>query len=69
MMLSLMGKPEPVIERPEDLSAAWLSAALGGGGEIASFTVAPIGTGQMSDSFRVNLTYAKSRTTALRASC
>jgi len=49
---------ETLIRRPEDLTAAWLTAALGGG-EVASFSVEPIGTGQMSDSFRVALTHGK----------
>lgn len=47
-----------LIRRPEDLSPAWLTGALGAG-EVASFTTERIGTGQMSDSFRVEVTYAE----------
>jgi hypothetical protein len=51
---------DDLIRRPEDLSAAWLTSVLGAGA-VASFTVEPIGTGQMSDSFRVGLSYADGR--------
>ncbi len=48
---------EQVIERPSDLTASWLAAALGTG-PIADFAVERIGTGQMSECYRVRLTYA-----------
>ncbi len=47
---------EQVIERPGDLTAAWLAAAIGTG-PIADFAVERIGTGQMSECYRVRLTY------------
>jgi hypothetical protein len=48
---------ERVIERPDDLTAAWLAAAIGTG-PISDFSVERIGTGQMSECYRVRLTYA-----------
>ncbi len=48
---------EQVIERPEDLTAAWLATAIGAG-PIAEFDVERIGTGQMSECYRVRLRYA-----------
>ena len=45
------------IERPSDLTAEWLTAAIGAG-SIAGFTVERIGTGQMSECYRVGLSYA-----------
>lgn len=45
----------PVVERPDDLTAEWLTAALGA--PVDSFTVERIGTGQMSECYRVALTY------------
>jgi len=52
---------EQVIERPGDLTAPWLAAAIGTG-PIADFAVERIGTGQMSECHRVRLTYADSDT-------
>jgi hypothetical protein len=49
-----------VVERPGDLTAAWLTAAIGAG-TIAEFSVERIGTGQMSECYRVRLTYADAR--------
>lgn len=46
-----------VIERPTDLTADWLSAVLRAG-VVADFTFERIGTGQMSECYRVTLTYA-----------
>lgn len=46
-----------VIERPTDLTSAWLTAAIGQG-EITDFTSERIGTGQMSQCHRIALTYA-----------
>lgn len=44
-----------VIERPSDLTAEWLAAAIGA--PVAGFTVDRIGTGQMSECYRIGLTY------------
>jgi hypothetical protein len=46
-----------VIERPDDLSADWLTATLGVG-PVTGFRWERIGTGQMSECYRVELTYA-----------
>lgn len=48
---------EHVIERPSDLTAAWLAAVIGTG-PIADFSVERIGTGQMSECYRIRLNYA-----------
>jgi Ecdysteroid kinase-like family len=48
---------ERVIERPSDLTASWLAAAIGAGA-VADFAVERIGTGQMSECYRVRLSYA-----------
>ena len=47
---------EQVIERPSDLTASWLAAVIGAG-VITDFAVERIGTGQMSECYRVDLTY------------
>lgn len=49
---------EQVIERPSDLSASWLAAVIGTG-PIADFSVERIGTGQMSECYRIRLRYAQ----------
>ena len=49
---------EQVIERPSDLTAEWLAAVIGAG-PVADFSVERIGTGQMSECYRVRLTYAE----------
>ncbi|AKK27751.1 phosphotransferase [Mycobacterium sp. EPa45] len=46
---------EIVIERPSDLTAEWLAAAISA--PVAGFTVDRIGTGQMSECYRIGLTY------------
>lgn len=46
-----------VIERPGDLTAEWLTAAIGAG-PVADFSVERIGTGQMSECYRIRLDYA-----------
>lgn len=46
-----------VIERPTDLSADWLTDALGAA-TVTGFATERIGTGQMSECYRVTLTYA-----------
>jgi hypothetical protein len=45
-----------VVERPSDLTAEWLSEALGT--PVTGFAFERIGTGQMSECYRVALTYA-----------
>jgi hypothetical protein len=42
-----------ILKTADDLTADWLSTALGR--PVGSFTVAPVGTGQMGDSFRITL--------------
>ena len=54
-----------VVERPADLTADWLTAAIGAG-TITDFSVERIGTGQMSECYRVQLTYADRRTSQRR---
>ena len=49
---------EQVIERPSDLTASWLAAVIGTG-PVAEFSVERIGTGQMSECYRVRLSYAE----------
>jgi len=49
--------PAPVA-RPDDLTAGWLTAVLGHD-RVSGFTVARIGTGQMSECYRISLTYAR----------
>ncbi|WP_167102197.1 phosphotransferase [Mycobacterium sp. DL592] len=46
-----------VVERPADLTADWLTAAVAAG-TVTDFTVDRIGTGQMSECYRIGLTYA-----------
>lgn len=57
--MSQLTSPQPAttIQRPADLTAGWLTAVLGGR-TVTDFTVERIGTGQMSECFRVRLTYA-----------
>ena len=49
--------PVTEIERPDDLTADWLTAAIGAG-TVERFSTARIGTGQMSECYRVAITYA-----------
>ncbi len=46
-----------VVERPSDLTVEWLTAAVGAG-HVTDFSFERIGTGQMSECYRVALTYA-----------
>jgi hypothetical protein len=48
---------QAVIDRPTDLTAEWLTEAIGAG-TVNAFTAERIGTGQMSECYRVVLTYA-----------
>lgn len=50
-----------VIERPADLTADWLTTVLGAG-TVTEFGFDRIGTGQMSECYRVSLTYADAAT-------
>ena len=45
-----------VVERPADLTVDWLTTALGV--PVIDFAFERIGTGQMSECYRVGLTYA-----------
>ncbi|HZU46109.1 MAG TPA: phosphotransferase [Mycobacterium sp.] len=47
---------QPVVERPSDITADWLTSTLQA--PVADFNVERIGTGQMSECYRVQLTYA-----------
>ncbi len=49
-----------VVERPADLTAAWLTAAIGAG-TVADFTAERIGTGQMSECYRVRVELCRRR--------
>lgn len=46
-----------VLDRPEDLTCEWLTTALGRG-PVSGFSFERIGTGQMSECYRVSLSYA-----------
>jgi len=45
-----------MIERPGDLTADWLTEAIGSG-QVSDFVIDRIGTGQMSECYRIALTY------------
>jgi phosphotransferase family enzyme len=49
-----------VIRTPDELETEWLTRALGAG-PVASFAVEPIGTGQMSQTYRISLAYEDER--------
>src|SRR3954454_2078881 len=49
--------PVTDIERPEHLTTDWLTTAIGAG-TVERFGMERIGTGQMSECYRVALTYA-----------
>ncbi|GFG54919.1 phosphotransferase [Mycolicibacterium agri] len=49
--------PDTRLQRPDDLTAEWLTAAIGAG-TVERFTTERIGTGQMSECYRVTLSYA-----------
>ncbi|MCA3129347.1 MAG: phosphotransferase, partial [Rhodocyclaceae bacterium] len=52
----------PDIREPGDIDAAWLTAVLAQGGadaEVRSFTARSVGTGQIGDSVRFTLDYAR----------
>lgn len=52
---------DALLERPADLTNEWLTAALGAG-TVTAFSYDRIGTGQMSECYRVALTYADGET-------
>ncbi len=52
---------DAVLERPSDLTAPWLTEVLGAG-TVTSWTTERIGTGQMSECYRVTLDYADGST-------
>jgi thiamine kinase-like enzyme len=54
------GRARRLIRTLEDLDEPWLASALGTG-PVASFAAVPIGTGQMSESHRVSLSYENSQ--------
>jgi hypothetical protein len=52
----------PDIREPGDIDCAWLTDVLAAGGvdaEVRSFTARPVGTGQIGDSVRFTLDYAR----------
>lgn len=51
-----MTRADDPVERPDDLTAEWLTENIGAG-RVGAFTVERIGTGQMSECYRVALTY------------
>lgn len=51
-----MSHADTVIERPDDLTAEWLTEVIGVG-PVGDFAVERIGTGQMSECYRIALTY------------
>lgn len=53
--------PDTRVERPDDLTADWLTDAIGTG-TVERFAVERIGTGQMSECYRVVLSYANGGT-------
>lgn len=53
----MVSTPNDLVERPDDLTAEWLTAAIGSG-RVETFTAERIGTGQMSECYRVGLGYA-----------
>jgi Ecdysteroid kinase-like family len=53
----LLSRVTDVVERPSDLTAEWLTAALDT--PVTGFEFQRIGTGQMSECYRVALTYAE----------
>jgi hypothetical protein len=55
-------RDRPDIRRPQDADAAWLTRVLAAGGvdaEVARFTSKAVGTGQIGDSVRFTLEYAR----------
>ena len=55
-MLNIMSVRSVHVHTPDDLTAEWLAEVLSSG-SVASFAVARIGTGQMSENYRVSLRY------------
>jgi aminoglycoside phosphotransferase (APT) family kinase protein len=60
----------PDIRRPREIDAAWLTSVLQAGGVdavVASFTAANVGSGQIGESIRFKLTYARDAENAPRS--
>jgi hypothetical protein len=57
---------DQVLERPDDLTASWLSDKIGAG-VVTDFAVERVGTGQMSECYRVTLKYADDGSPAPRS--
>lgn len=55
--MTLDACPAAPIDRPDDLTADWLNGVIGAG-TVESFTVERIGTGQMSECYRIAMTYS-----------
>ena len=58
--MSVLVRPD--IRRPAEIDAQWLTAVLAAGGidaEVRSFTAREVGTGQIGDSIRFTLDYAR----------
>ena len=53
-----MREEAAVLRRPDDVTGEWLSAALGTG-PVSNFAIESIGTGQMSESRRIVIDYAR----------
>ncbi len=51
----MLAHPDPVIEKPADVTAEWLTTVLGA--PVSDFTIERIGTGQMSECYRLTPTY------------
>ncbi len=54
----MVSNTDQAIERPSDLTPEWLTATLRAG-TVSDFTVERIGTGQMSECFRIGLLYTE----------
>ncbi|WP_205873259.1 DUF7064 domain-containing protein [Mycobacterium camsae] len=57
----MVSNTDQAIERPSDLTPEWLTATVRAGA-ISQFTAERIGTGQMSECYRIGLTYSEPET-------
>jgi thiamine kinase-like enzyme len=65
-----MTNPLPILP-PGDIDAAWVTRALaeaGIGGTVESIAIAPVGTGQVADTFRISIGYSGTPPTGAPAS-
>ena len=53
----MVSNTDQAIERPGDLTPEWLTATVRAG-TVSEFTADRIGTGQMSECYRIGLNYA-----------